>query len=115
GMLRSARVNPDACAAAVADPMLLATDLADYLVNRGVPFRKAHEIIGRAVALSTERRTPLPQLALADYQSLSPLFAADLFAVFDLRKAMSARAAIGAPSPENVTAQITRWQSALAG
>ena len=97
----------------MADPLLLATDLADYLVNRGVPFRKAHEIIGRAVALSAERGTPLPQLTLADYQTLSPVFAADLFDCFDLAKAMKARQAIGAPSPENVAAQLARWQAAL--
>ena len=66
---RRSQVNAAACAAAVADPMLLATDLADYLVNRGVPFRQAHEIVGRAVALSAERGVPLPQLPLADYQA----------------------------------------------
>jgi argininosuccinate lyase len=93
--------------------MLLATDLADYLVNRGVPFRQAHELIGRAVALSTSRQTPLPQLALADYQALSPVFAADLFDVFDLQTAMAARTAIGAPSPENVAFQLARWQTTL--
>ena len=114
GMLQGIRANPGACAAAVADPLLLATDLADYLVNRGTPFRKAHEIIGRAVALSVERAIPLPRLSLADYQALSPVFADDLYAVFDLGKAMSARRAIGAPSPENVAAQIARWQTALA-
>jgi argininosuccinate lyase len=114
GMLREAKVNAAACAAAVADPMLLATDLADYLVTRGVPFRQAHEIIGRAVALSVAKSTPLPQLTLGEYQALSPVFAADLFAIFDLGKAMSARQAIGAPSPENIAAQLTRWQTALA-
>ena len=45
--------------------MLLATDLADYLVNHGVPFRKAHEVIGHAVALCAERRCELPELTLA--------------------------------------------------
>ncbi len=114
GMLRGARVDATACAAAVADPMLLATDLADYLVNRGVPFRKAHEIIGRAVALSASRQLPLPQIPLADYESLSPVFGQDLFAVFDLSTAMAARAAVGAPSPENVAMQLARWRSALA-
>jgi argininosuccinate lyase len=113
GMLAGIRANPEACAAAVADPLLLATDLADYLVNRGVPFRKAHEIIGRAVALSAERRTPLPQLTLADFKTLSPVFEEDLYTVFDLTKAMAARTAIGAPSPENVAAQLARWQAAL--
>jgi argininosuccinate lyase len=115
GMLHGTRVNPVACAQAVADPLLLATDLADYLVNRGVPFRKAHEIIGRAVALSAERKMPLPQLALSDYQSLSTAFAADLYDCFDLAEAMSARQAIGAPSPENVAAQLARWRTELGG
>jgi argininosuccinate lyase len=114
GMFAEARVNPKACASAVADPMLLATDLADYLVRAGVPFRSAHEHVGRAVALCLERGCTLPQLSLEDYQAISPSFAADLFEVFDLSRAMAARQAIGAPSPTNVNAQIERWQAALA-
>ena len=110
-MLGSIRANPEACARAVADPLLLATDLADYLVKRGVPFRHAHEAIGRAVALAAERRCPLPQLSLADFQALSPAFAEDLFDCFDLTRAMSARTAIGAPSPENIAAQLARWRA----
>jgi argininosuccinate lyase len=113
GMLREARVNAAACAAAVADPMLLATDLADYLVKRGVPFRSAHEHVGRAVALCAEKGCALPALTLADYQSISPAFAPDLYDVFTLSRAMAARQAIGAPSPENVTAQLARWRQAL--
>jgi len=114
GMFFEARVNANACASAVADPMLLATDLADYLVRSGVPFRSAHEHVGRAVALCLERGCTLPQLSLEDYQAISPSFLADLFSVFDLTKAMAARQAIGAPSPANVDAQIARWQAALA-
>jgi argininosuccinate lyase len=113
GMMRGAKVNAAICAAAVADPMLLATDLADYLVNHGVPFRKAHEVIGKAVALCGAKSCDLPQLTLADYQALSPAFSADLFECFDLAKAMAARKAIGAPSPQNVAAQLARWQAAL--
>src|SRR4030095_4467331 len=115
GMFREAGVNPEACARAVADPMLLATDLADYLVRRGVPFRKAHEFVGRAVALCAERQCSLPELALEDYQAISSDYAQDLYEIFDLRKAMSGRKAIGAPSPENVTAQLKRWQLHLSG
>ncbi len=113
GMLHGMRANPQTCAAAVADPNLLATDIADYLVNHGVPFRKAHEIVGRAVALCTERGCELPDLPLAEYQRLSPAFEADLFEIFRLEKAMAARRAIGAPSPDNVAAQIVRWKSEL--
>ena len=112
-MLRQARCKLESCAQAVSDPALLATDLADYLVMRGVPFRKAHEIVGRAVALSAERGLPLSKLPLAEYRALSESFADDLYAVFDLNKSMSARRAIGAPSPENITAQIARWRTAL--
>lgn len=114
GMLSEARVNTAACAAAVRDPMLLATDVADYLVRKGVPFRQAHEHVGRAVALCTERGCGLPELSLADYSGISPAFAQDVYEVFDLAKAMAARRAIGAPSPGNVAAQIARWKTQLA-
>ncbi len=113
-MLAGISANAAACAAAVADPMLLATDLADYLVNRGIPFRQAHEIIGKAVALCAEKRCELPQLTLADYQALSPAFTADVFEILTVEKSMSARQATGAPSPQNVTAQLARWQAGLA-
>jgi len=103
-----------ACAAAVADPMLLATDVADYLVNRGVPFRMAHEVVGKAVALCTQRGCDLPQLTLADYRALSPAFEKDVFKCFDLGAAMAARKGTGAPSPRNVAAQLARWRRALA-
>ncbi len=110
-MLGSIRANPEACARAVADPLLLATDLADYLVTRGVPFRQAHEIIGRAVAIAAQRGCTLPQLTLSDYCALSEVFAEDLYQVFDLTRAMTARTAIGAPSPANIAAQLARWRA----
>ncbi len=115
GMLDGTRVNAEHCAAAVADPNLLATDLADYLVNHGVPFRKAHEVIGKAVALCAERRCDLPDLTLQDYQALSPAFEADLFKMLTVEASMAARQAIGAPSPQNVGAQLDRWKKLLTG
>ncbi len=112
-MLDTVQVNAAACASAVADPMLLAPDLADYLVHRGIPFRKAHECIGKAVALCQQRGCELPQLTLADYQAISPAFAADVFDMLRLEKSMAARQAIGAPSPDNVAAQLARWKARL--
>jgi argininosuccinate lyase len=94
--------------------MLLATDLADYLVNHGIPFRKAHEVVGHAVALCAEKKCELTELTLADYQGLSPAFGEDVFALLRVEKSMEARRAIGAPSPQNVAAQLARWQAALA-
>ena len=113
GMLRGTKVNAAACAAAVADPMLLATDVADYLVKRGVPFRNAHEVVGKAVALCTQRGCDLPQLTLADWRALSPAFEKDVSRCFSLATAMAARKGIGAPSPRNVAAQIVRWKKSL--
>ena len=113
GMLRGTKVNAAVCAAAVADPMLLATDVADYLVKRGVPFRKAHEIVGKAVAHCTQRGCDLPDLTLAEYRALSPAFERNVFQCFKLGKAMGARSAIGAPSPRNVASQLDRWKLAL--
>ena len=114
GMLDGTKANAAACAAAVADPMLLATDVADYLVNRGVPFRMAHEVVGKAVALCTQRGCDLPQLTLADWRTLSPAFEKNVAKCFDLATAMAARKGIGAPSPKNVAAQLARWKKSLA-
>ena len=110
-MLGSIRANPDTCARAVSDPLLLATDLADYLVKRGVPFRHAHELVGKSVTLAAGRGCTLPQLTLADYHALSSAFAEDLYLVFDLTTAMNARTAVGAPSPGNIATQLARWRS----
>ena len=112
-MMAGVQVNADACADAVAAPMLLATDLADYLVLKGVPFRQAHEVIGKLVALCAQRGVGLPQLSLDDYRTASPAFGNDVFAVLDVRRSLESRRNPGGPSPTNVFAQITRWQAAL--
>ena len=112
-MLGEARVETAAMARAAADPNLLATDLADYLVLKGVPFRQAHEIIGRLVALCAERGVGLPQLSLEDYRAASPAFDEDVFAVLDVRRSLASRRNPGGPAPANVAAQIARWQTSL--
>lgn len=114
-MLREARVNERRCEAAVGDPNLLATDLADYLVNAGVPFRHAHEVVGRAVALCAERGCELTELSVEDYRGLSPAFGVDVLLVLDVQRSMGARGAVGAPSPGNVEGQLDRWKSRLKG
>jgi len=108
-MLREIQVNAGRAAAAVSDPMLLATDLADYLVRTGVPFRQAHEIVGKLVAHCVETGRSFGQLDLAAFKSFSPCFGEDVFDVLDVRRALEARTAAGAPSPGNVRAQVERW------
>lgn len=105
-MLRHTKVNRPRCEAAASDPMLLATDLVDFLVKKGVPFREAHHKVGTLVAESEKTGTPLPKLAGKKY---GPAAAR----VFDVRRALAARTATGAPSPKNVRVQIARWKKLL--
>ena len=112
-MIAGMEVNQSRTRAATSDPMLLATDLADYLVNHGVPFRSAHEVIGKLVAYSIAEKVAFADIPLAKYQEFSPAFEADLFACLNLKTALAARKGIGAPSPQNVAAQIARWKEAL--
>jgi argininosuccinate lyase len=98
------------CAKAVADPALLATDVVDYLVKKGVPFRKAHHIIGALVALAESKSVPLNKLALQDVQSVDGHFEADWANCFDVPKAMAAREKTGMPGPKEVAKQIARFK-----
>lgn len=98
---------------AASDPDLFATDLAEYLVKKEVPFRDAHEIAGRLVAHSVATQTHLHQVPLTEMKKLSPLFDVDVAKVFDSRRSLSERRATGAPSPENVKARIKHWRAKL--
>lgn len=113
-MVAAMRINPDRCAAAVNDPLLLATDLADYLVRRGVPFRKAHELVGKAVAVSVGTGTPLNQLTLDEFKEISPEYGDDVHEVFNLDRAFSLRTNPGAPNQDNTARRLTFWQNKLA-
>lgn len=109
-MIADMAINLETCKAAASDPLLLATDLADYLVKNGVPFRDAHELVGQAVALSVQTKTPLDQL---DLSQVSEHYGADAKDVFDLETALAARTNPGAPSIDNVRAEVARWKKSL--
>jgi argininosuccinate lyase len=113
-MMAAASIREDRCLAAASDPFLLATDLADYLVRAGIPFRDAHEIMGKLTAFSIREKRGFPELSLAEFQEHSEAFGPDVFRVLDLKTALRARQAIGAPSPAQVGKQITKWQKTLA-
>ncbi len=112
-MLRNTKVNRTACAAAASDPALLATDLADYLVRKGMPFRHAHHIVGTVVALAEKSSKALNQLTLEELQSVNKTFGRDALGVFDLKTAMAKRNLTGAPGTKEVTKQLARWQKLL--
>jgi len=112
-MLRHTRVNASSCRAAASDPALLATDLADYLVQKGIPFRKAHHAVGAVVALAERAGKVLNQLNLADLQSVDQTFGRDALSVFDLPRAMARRNLPGAPGTKEVAKQLARWRKLL--
>jgi argininosuccinate lyase len=112
-MLPELRVDRAKMEAAANDPALLATDLAEHLVGKGVPFREAHEITGRLVARATELKIPLDQLSFSQMQEISPHLGDDTRGVFDARLALGKRTAPGAPSPENIRARIEHWRAQL--
>lgn len=112
-MFACAEFSREATAEAASDPLLLATDLADLLVQKGVPFRRAHELVGKLVARAEQLHFPLNQLPLDEIEAIAPL-AADGFAeIFDLSRALKARKAIGAPAPEQVAERIRWWEAHL--
>ena len=105
--------RPTRMARATADPMLLATDLADYLVLHGVPFRQAHEVIGKLVALCLERRVGFAELSMDDYRAASPAFGEDVYAKLDVRRSLESRGGPGMPSPANVAKRLAHWHAVL--
>jgi argininosuccinate lyase len=112
-MLGHVKINRAACAAAASDPALLATDLADYLVKKGMPFRQAHHVVGAVVARAEKAGKPLNQLTLTELQSIDKTFGRDALGVFNLQTAMAKRNLTGAPGTKEVTKQLARWREQL--
>ena len=113
-MFSAASLREDRALEAAGDPLLLATDLADRLVEGGVPFRKAHEIVGGLVARSRDLKTPLDQLDSTEFLRASAVLTPEIVkSTFQLQSALAARKAIGAPSPDNISLELSRWRSQL--
>jgi len=104
GALATMTVHEGRMRAAI-DASMLATDLADYLVRKGMPFREAHGVAGKAVRLAAEKGVGLDQLPLNAWQALGP-FEADVEEVFDPMKSVEQRNAVGGTSPQSVKNQI---------
>jgi len=113
GLLTNTTVKGEVCRAAAVDPQLLATDLADYLVRKGLPFRAAHHAVGTAVAIAEIAGKPLDRLTPAEFRQASPRFAEDVLEVFDLTAAMNRRTLTGSPGTAEVTHQLARWRELL--
>jgi argininosuccinate lyase len=93
-----------------------ATDLADWLVRvLKMPFREAHHVTGRIVALAAERGVALEKLSLADMQSVEPRIAAEAFSVLGVEPSVRSRSSYGGTAPANVKWQAKAWLKRLAG
>jgi argininosuccinate lyase len=90
-----------------------ATDLADYLVSKGVAFRDAHEVVGRAVRMAIDAGQDLAELELAQYQQLSPAIGDDVYAVLEARGSAQSKNVTGGTCPQQVKAQILAARAAL--
>lgn len=88
------------------DSFMMATDLADYLVTKGIPFRETHTIAGNAVRAAGEKNIGLDEMPFEMYQALSPAFEADVYQVFDPMRSVEKRNAIGGTNPQSVKNQI---------
>jgi argininosuccinate lyase len=112
-MLANTKVNAAACADAARDPQLLATDLADYLVRKGMAFRQAHHVVGAVVAHCEQTGKALNELTAAEYQQFSDSFGDDILATFNLKKAMQCRKLTGAPGTGELAKQLVKWKRQL--
>lgn len=108
-------VNRTAMEAAARKGFATATDLADYLVKKGVPFRDAHETVAAAVRVASERGVDLSELPLPELQRFHPAIEADVYDVLSLQGSLAARATVGGTAPVQVRAQLQRHRQRLAG
>ena len=113
-MWRSATFYPENMRAAAAGGFINATDCADYLVKKGLPFRDAYKITGQLVALCIEKGLTLETLPLSEYQALSPLFDEGVYQAIDLLSCVSLRKVYGGPAAEAVAKQIENARRKLA-
>jgi argininosuccinate lyase len=112
-LLRDTAVNSKACAAAVKDPILLATDLVDWLVLEGMPFRKAHHVVGKIVAVAEAKKKRIDQLSPRELSAIDKKLTKGALSVLDLKTAMKRRRVIGAPSDVEVDRRLAYWREFL--
>ena len=115
GMIRDLTVNRDKLEAAASSGFSTATDLADWLVREaGLPFRDAHHVTGTLVAMAEDKGCDLPDLSLAEMQSVNSAITEDIFGVLGVHNSVASRQSYGGTAPDQVRAQIARWKEHLA-
>jgi argininosuccinate lyase len=107
-VLRNLRLKPERMREAATQSYSNATDLADYLVRKGIEFRKAHEIVGRVVMRAIELGKPLEDIPLEEYREFSAEFGDDLYASLSLESSLGGKSAVGGTSPERVSEALAK-------
>jgi argininosuccinate lyase len=112
GVVRTLHLNGARIDRALDDGML-ATDLADYLVRKGVPFRRSHHLVGQVVRRAEALGVPLVEVSLDEYQAIDSTFGSDVYEVFDFRRSVAARSVEGGTAPAAVRVQIKKARALL--
>ena len=114
GMVGDMAANRESLAAAASSGFSTATDLADWLVRAlGLPFREAHHVTGRLVAMAEAEGCDLPDLTLVQMQGVHAGITAEVFAVLGVENSVRSRTSFGGTAPENVRAEVARWKEVL--
>src|SRR2546425_2741689 len=113
GALTATKFNADRLRAAASNPVLFATDAADYLVHKGVPFRKAHDLVGQVLREAERQGKPWTQLSLEDVQKISPLFEKDFLDGPSVEDVIANKIVPGGTAPESVRAAIADLEARL--
>jgi len=113
GAVAATKFNTDRLRAAASNPVLFATDGADYLVHKGLPFRQAHDLIGKVLREAERRGKPWTQLSLEDVQKISPLFEQDFLAAPSVESSIATKAVPGGTAPEQVRSAIAELQNRI--
>jgi argininosuccinate lyase len=112
GVLKTLTIKPERMQAGL-NPAMLSTDVADYLVRKGLPFREAHSLVGKVVLRAQQMGVRLDQLPLEEFQALNPAFEADVLEVFDFQVSAARRDLPGGTSPAAVQVQIQQARNFL--
>ena len=113
GCMEETVFDEQKCESAASDPLLLATDLADFLVSKGLPFRQAHHVVGELVGLAESRGIGLTDVSDEDAKSISEFLSDDWRSVFNLERAFLMREKPGMPGPNQIATRISHWKSVL--
>jgi len=112
-MITGIKVKPEAMRNAALQGYATATDLADYLVRKGVPFRDAHEVVALTVRFAEQRSCDLSDINLTELQKFSAHIEEDVYQVLSLEGSLASRNHIGGTAPQQVEAAITRARTSL--